>query len=96
MELLFCVNLILILFVVYKPMQNPEEIIENERAIKYKLIELQNMAIYWDTDVTLVGDLPSKDLEASSNSSTYTYSKCTYSVLWGGIDRVMTFLDLDK
>lgn len=60
------------LFVVYKPMQNPEEIIENERAIKYKLIELQNMAIYWDTDVTLVGDLPSKDLEASSNSSTYT------------------------
>lgn len=21
------------------------------------------MAIYWDTDVTLVGDLPSKDLE---------------------------------
>lgn len=53
-------------------MQNPEEIIENERAIKYKLIELQNMAIYWDTDVTLVGDLPSKDLEASSNSSTYT------------------------
>ena len=59
-------------FVVYKPMQNPEEIIENERAIKYKLIELQNMAIYWDTDVTLVGDLPSKDLEASSNSSTYT------------------------
>ena len=72
MELLFCVNLILIIFVVYKPMQNPEEIIENERAIKYKLIELQNMAIYWDTDVTLVGDLPSKDLEASSNSSTYT------------------------
>ena len=74
MQLLFCVNLILIikLFVVYKPMQNPEEIIENERAIKYKLIELQNMAIYWDTDVTLVGDLPSKDLEASSNSSTYT------------------------
>ena len=72
MQLLFCVNLILIIFVVYKPMQNPEEIIENERAIKYKLIELQNMAIYWDTDVTLVGDLPSKDLEASSNSSTYT------------------------
>ena len=72
MELLFCINLILIIFVVYKPMQNPEEIIENERAIKYKLIELQNMAIYWDTDVTLVGDLPSKDLEASSNSSTYT------------------------
>ena len=71
-QLLFCVNLILIIFVVYKPMQNPEEIIENERAIKYKLIELQNMAIYWDTDVTLVGDLPSKDLEASSNSSTYT------------------------
>ena len=62
----------MIIFVVYKPMQNPEEIIENERAIKYKLIELQNMAIYWDTDVTLVGDLPSKDLEASSNSSTYT------------------------
>ena len=93
MQLLFCVNLILIIFVVYKPMQNPEEIIENERAIKYKLIELQNMAIYWDTDVTLVGDLPSKDLEASSNSSTYT---CTYSVLWGRIDRVMTFLDLDK
>ena len=44
-------------------MQNPEEIIENERNIKYKLIELQNMAIYWDTDVTLVGDLPSRDLE---------------------------------
>ena len=43
--------------------QNPEEIIENERNIKYKLIELQNMAIYWDTDVTLVGDLPSRDLE---------------------------------
>ena len=43
--------------------QNPEEIIENERTIKYKLIELQNMAIYWDTDVTLVGDLPSRDLE---------------------------------
>ena len=43
--------------------QNPEEIIENERSIKYKLIELQNMAIYWDTDVTLVGDLPSRDLE---------------------------------
>lgn len=44
---------------------NPEEIIENERTIKYKLIELQNMAIYWDTDVTLVGDLPSKDLESA-------------------------------
>ena len=43
--------------------QNPEEIIENERSIKYKLIELQNMAIYWDTDVTLVGDLPSRHLE---------------------------------
>ena len=43
--------------------QNPEEIIENERAIKYKLIELQNIAIYWDTDVTVVGDLPSRDLE---------------------------------
>ena len=43
--------------------QNPEEIIENERTIKYKLIELQNMAIYWDADVTLVGDLPSRDLE---------------------------------
>ena len=43
--------------------QNPEEIIENERNIKYKLIELQNMAIYWDSDVTLVGDLPSRDLE---------------------------------
>ena len=43
--------------------QNPEEIIENERNIKYKLIELQNMAIYWDTDVTLVGDLPSRYLE---------------------------------
>ena len=43
--------------------QNPEEIIENERSIKYKLIELQNMAIYWNTDVTLVGDLPSRDLE---------------------------------
>ena len=27
------------------------------------MIELQNMAIYWDTDVTLVGDLPSRDLE---------------------------------
>ena len=44
-------------------LQNPEEIIQNERTIKYKLIELQNMAIYWDTDVTLVGDLPSRDLE---------------------------------
>ena len=43
--------------------QNPEEIIQNERTIKYKLIELQNMAIYWDTDVTLVGDLPSRELE---------------------------------
>ena len=43
--------------------QNPEERIENERNIKYKLIELQNVAIYWDTDVTLVGDLPSRDLE---------------------------------
>lgn len=72
-------------------MQNPEEIIENEQAIKYKLIELQNMAIYWDTDVTLVGDLPSKDLEASNNSSTYTY----YSYVVGK-NRVMTFLVLDK
>ncbi|XP_022802556.1 vacuolar protein sorting-associated protein 13D-like isoform X2 [Stylophora pistillata] len=44
---------------------NPEEIIQNERTIKYKLIELQNMAIYWDTDVTLVGDLPSRDLESA-------------------------------
>ena len=42
---------------------NPEEVIQNERTIKYKLIELQKMAIYWDTDVTLVGDLPSRDLE---------------------------------
>ena len=47
-------------------LQNPEEIIQNERTIKYKLIELQNMAIYWDTDVTLVGDLPSSDLEVSA------------------------------
>ena len=47
-------------------LQNPEEIIQNERTIKYKLIELQNMAMYWDTDVTLVGDLPSRDLEAST------------------------------
>ena len=47
-------------------LQNPEEIIQNERTIKYKLIELQNMAIYWDTDVTLVGDLPSRDLEVST------------------------------
>lgn len=50
---------------VYCPIQNPEEIIQNERTIKYKLIELQNMAMYWDTDVTLVGDLPSRDLEVS-------------------------------
>lgn len=92
MKLLFCVKLILIIFVVYKTLQNPEEIIENERAIKYKLIELQNMAIYWDTDVTLVGDLPSKDLEASSNSScTYMYLLCVV-----GKNRVMTFVNLDK
>ena len=45
--------------------QSPEEVIQNERNIKYKLIELQNMALYWDTDVTLVGDLPSRDLEVS-------------------------------
>ena len=38
-------------------------LIENERVMKYKLIELQNMSLYWDTDVTLVGDLPSQDLE---------------------------------
>ncbi|KAJ7382631.1 hypothetical protein OS493_033687 [Desmophyllum pertusum] len=44
---------------------NLEEVIQNERTIKYKLIELQNMAIYWDTDVTLVGDLPSRDLESA-------------------------------
>ena len=24
------------------------------------------MAMYWDTDVTLVGDLPSRDLEVSA------------------------------
>lgn len=47
------------------PSQSPEEVIQNERTIKYKLIELQNMALYWDTDVTLVGDLPSRDLEVS-------------------------------
>ncbi len=47
-------------------LQNPEEIIQNERTIKYKLIELQNTAMYWDTDVTLVGDLPSRDLEVST------------------------------
>ena len=49
-------------------LQNPEEIIQNERSIKYKLIELQNMAIYWDTDVTLVGDLPSRDLEVRTTA----------------------------
>lgn len=52
-------------------LQNPEEIIQNERTIKYKLIELQNMAIYWDTDVTLVGDLPSRDLEVSTVGYNY-------------------------
>ena len=49
-------------------LQNPEEIIQNERSVKYKLIELQNMAIYWDTDVTLVGDLPSRDLEVRTTA----------------------------
>ena len=62
-------------------LQNPEEVIQNERSIKYKLIELQNMAIYWDTDVTLVGDWPSRDLEVRKvhsfihkNSMNYAYS----------------------
>eukprot|EP00794_Sanderia_malayensis_P015340 gene15340-16917_t len=35
----------------------------SEDAIKYKLIELTELAIYWDDDVTIVGELPSKDLE---------------------------------
>ena len=33
--------------------------------VKYKLIDLQELGVYWDTDATLVGDLPSKDLEVS-------------------------------
>ena len=49
--------------------QDPEVQIQNERIMKYKLIELQNMALYWDTDVTLVGNLPSQDLEVCKKLS---------------------------
>ncbi|EDO41450.1 predicted protein [Nematostella vectensis] len=42
-----------------------EEVIQNDHSIKYKLIDLQNFAIYWDSDAPLVGDLPSTKLEVA-------------------------------
>jgi len=37
----------------------------NERNIKFKLMDLQSLAVYWDNDVTLVGDLLSSELDVS-------------------------------
>ena len=36
-----------------------------ESKTKFKLIEVQKFALYWDSDASLVGDLPSKDLDVS-------------------------------
>ena len=35
----------------------------SESNTKFKLIEIQKFALYWDSDASLVGDLPSKDLD---------------------------------
>ena len=37
----------------------------SESKTKFKLIEIQKFALYWDSDTSLVGDLPSKDLDVS-------------------------------
>lgn len=39
----------------------------SENQIKFKLIEIQKFALYWDSDTSLVGDLPSKDLNVSKS-----------------------------
>ncbi|XP_028393538.1 vacuolar protein sorting-associated protein 13D-like [Dendronephthya gigantea] len=38
------------------------EFLVSESQTKFKLIEIQKFALYWDSDTSLVGDLPSKDL----------------------------------
>jgi hypothetical protein len=38
----------------------------SESKTKFKLIEIQKFALYWDSDTSLVGDLPSKDLDVSN------------------------------
>ena len=38
----------------------------SESMTKFKLIEIQKFAVYWDSDTSLVGDLPSKDLDVST------------------------------
>lgn len=41
------------------------------------------MAIYWDTDVTLVGDLPSKDLEVRTVQRHAHLKQLLYTELLG-------------
>ena len=41
--------------------------LQSSSVIKYKLVELQSLAIYWDSNVSLIGNLESKDLEVRSN-----------------------------
>ncbi|KAK3737381.1 hypothetical protein QZH41_011519 [Actinostola sp. cb2023] len=57
---------------------NSEESIQNERTIKYKLMDLQSLAVYWDNDVSLVGDLPSSDLDVSIAGDCLPYQYYTY------------------